>query len=303
VSDPEAGIRRAAIEHALERLARAAPALSHRWVVLDRPDLVGPVAAAAGLDGTGRQVIAQFAPTADPPAGDGYSSQGASLLDHLLTEEGLVAVRPEPTPVLESEVRRAVGAPAEAPLVSVVLVGAPVVGTSASATAPASILAVNGWEGFGFTPEAAEVPTLPPMERFRTYGICGSCLKYGACRLGSVTRIDDDGVLRGSVTIPEEYAGSPGLAHGGFVATIFDDVLSRIGAHGVLAAMTGTYEVAFRGPVPTQSRLTIDATLDSVSGRKRLVSSRIRDHEDEVLAEASGTWIEVKTVPKTKLEA
>lgn len=297
-----AAARRSVVEDAIERMARAVPDQAWRWVILDRPDLVGPVLDAAGVPRSGQLVIARFSPELEHVRHTFQAPVGATLLGHLLRESGLCPLDVVLSAGVAAAVTLAIGAPVEADVAGLIVVSAPVEGVRAADVEPKATLAVNSWDGYRFTPAPLEVPTLPPMERFRTFGICGSCLEAGACRLGAVTRIDADGVVRGSVTIPEEYAGSPGLAHGGFVATIFDDVLSRVAAHNVLAAMTGTYEVAFRGPVPTRSRLSIEATLDSVAGRKRVVSARLRDKQGKVLAEGSGTWIEVTAVPETRGE-
>ena len=72
---------------------------------------------------------------------------------------------------------------------------------------------------------------------------------------------DDDGVgeVRCEYVIRPEYQGYPGIAHGGIVAAILDEVVGRVALLGDPNhfMMTVRMEITYRQPVPVDTPLTI----------------------------------------------
>ena len=96
----------------------------------------------------------------------------------------------------------------------------------------------------------------------------------------------------GWATFGEQYEGPPGKVHGGFVAAAFDDVLGMAQSLGGRPGMTGRLTIRYRAPHPLHTRIRYEAKLESVDGRKTLVTGASYDGET-LLAEAEGLFIAV----------
>jgi len=91
--------------------------------------------------------------------------------------------------------------------------------------------------------------------------------------------------------IPERFHGAPGIAHGGIVATILDEISC---AAAVFVAdrfvVTGELVVRYEKPVPVERTLEIDAEIVvTTHPRYAEIAARIRDG-DTVLARSSGKF-------------
>ncbi|MEZ4554425.1 MAG: PaaI family thioesterase [Dehalococcoidia bacterium] len=105
-------------------------------------------------------------------------------------------------------------------------------------------------------------------------------------------RLDEAGVAHFEVVCPPEYEGGPGVAHGGWTAAVFDEVLGHVpllhGHYTVTASLT----VEFMRPVPVGASLAATARADRVEGRKWFLSGELAlTSSGAVLATASGLWI------------
>ncbi len=113
--------------------------------------------------------------------------------------------------------------------------------------------------------------------------------------LGIRSWVDDDrgeggeaghGVaVRSRMIVTDDMQGGPGLLHGGFLTTAFDEALGSVPALVTRACVTARLETDFRRPVPVGSTLWLRARLDGVLGRKYFVSAEARiDAEDGPVA-------------------
>jgi acyl-coenzyme A thioesterase PaaI-like protein len=84
-----------------------------------------------------------------------------------------------------------------------------------------------------------------------SFGLCGGCERLLRCRLGfEFERLLDDGSVETSVTCTAEHEGGPSVAHGGWTAAAFDELLGHVPKlHGILA-VTGQLSVTYLKPVP-----------------------------------------------------
>ncbi len=89
------------------------------------------------------------------------------------------------------------------------------------------------------------------------------------------------------------YEGPPGCVHGGIIAAAFDELLGLTQSLSGQAGMTGTLTVKYRRPTPLHRVLRLEGTVDSVSGRKVLVSGRMYCGET-LTAEATGLFVSMK---------
>jgi acyl-coenzyme A thioesterase PaaI-like protein len=68
----------------------------------------------------------------------------------------------------------------------------------------------------------------------------------------------------------------PGVAHGGWTAGVFDDVLGRLPRALGERAVTGTLTVVYRRPVPVERDLELRGRLVGSSSRRRTVEGELR---------------------------
>ena len=95
----------------------------------------------------------------------------------------------------------------------------------------------------------------------------------------------------GRATYGEAFEGPPGLVHGGYVISAFDDLLGVAQAASGIAGLTGTLSVRLHGGTPLHQEIRYEAGVGSVSGRKVIAWGRSYLGE-QLLAEAEGIFIE-----------
>jgi acyl-coenzyme A thioesterase PaaI-like protein len=99
------------------------------------------------------------------------------------------------------------------------------------------------------------------------------------------------------VHLGPHFQGPPGHAHGGIIATLLDEAMSKANRHRNIVAMTRHISVDYRRPVPLGTDLVLEgwseSDANSASGRKHRCSAELRDTSGTVLASASGIFIEV----------
>lgn len=124
--------------------------------------------------------------------------------------------------------------------------------------------------------------------------LCAGCKTDGICQLGITDiRRDADDTIRADVRMGPKMEGGPGVAHGGWTAAVFDEVIGQVPLlHGVLS-VTKTLTVNYLRPVPIGRDLSVEAVVASrQDGRWELTGRLILDSTGVELATASGIWIE-----------
>ncbi|KAA6465074.1 PaaI family thioesterase [Acidobacteria bacterium AB60] len=95
--------------------------------------------------------------------------------------------------------------------------------------------------------------------------------------------------------VPDSYEGPPGYVHGGIIATLLDEAMSKaVRSHG-LVAMTRHMEVDYRRPVKSGTPLRLEGSLTNSQGRKHWTEARILDAAGVTLATGKGLFVEVAT--------
>jgi uncharacterized protein (TIGR00369 family) len=96
-------------------------------------------------------------------------------------------------------------------------------------------------------------------------------------------------------TIPDSFEGPPGYVHGGIVATLLDETMSKsVRARG-LTAMTRQMEINLLRPVHSGTPLRLEGRLLRSEGRKHWTEARILDARGHTLAEANGLFVELRS--------
>lgn len=125
-------------------------------------------------------------------------------------------------------------------------------------------------------------------------GLCAGCSARGTCQMGiTVIRLDADGVVRAQARMSQKMEGGPGVAHGGWTAAVFDEVVGQVPRlYGVLS-VTKTLIVNYLRPVPIGRDLVVEAAVTTRrDGRWELTGRLVLESTGVELATASGTWIE-----------
>ncbi len=99
--------------------------------------------------------------------------------------------------------------------------------------------------------------------------------------------------VEGTVTFPPVMVGAPGLAHGGMVALVLDELLGVTNVVNGMGAMTGTLTIRYRVPTPAGRPLTLLGEVVGTERRKVFVRGELR-LGDVVTAEAEGIFVQVE---------
>jgi len=89
------------------------------------------------------------------------------------------------------------------------------------------------------------------------------------------------------------HEGPPGYIHGGIVATLLDEAMSKLNRPLNVLAMTRHMEVDYLRPVPLYQTLTLFSRHIRREGRKLFHQAEIRHPDGTTLARAKGVFIAV----------
>lgn len=99
--------------------------------------------------------------------------------------------------------------------------------------------------------------------------------------------------------IPDTFEGPPGFLHGGIVATLLDEAMSKSVRAKGFTAMTRHIEVEYLRPVRSLTPIRIEARAIQSDGRKHRTEARILDDAGTVLARGKALFIEVNPSGKS----
>ena len=95
-------------------------------------------------------------------------------------------------------------------------------------------------------------------------------------------------------TVADSFEGPPGLLHGGIIATLLDEAMSKSVRVRGLTAMTRQIEIEYLRPVPSATEISIVGRLVRSEGRKHWTEAQILNEKSKVLATAKGLFVEVR---------
>ncbi len=139
---------------------------------------------------------------------------------------------------------------------------------------------------------AASQEHLRPMDH-TAQNRCFGCGEANAVGLHLEFFLAEDDSVVCFATIPDTYEGPRGFLHGGIIATLLDETMSKsVRARGVVA-MTRHMEVDYLRPVPSHAPIRLEGHLSHNEGRKHWVQARIVDAKGNELARSKGLFVEV----------
>jgi uncharacterized protein (TIGR00369 family) len=95
-------------------------------------------------------------------------------------------------------------------------------------------------------------------------------------------------------TVPEAFDGHPGYLHGGVIATLLDESMSKAVRARGLTSMTRQLEVDYLRPVPSNEPIRLEGRVVRGEGRKHWAEARILNAAGKELAHGKGLFVEVK---------
>jgi len=101
------------------------------------------------------------------------------------------------------------------------------------------------------------------------------------------------GEVSANVIISDHFQGLPGVAHGGIVATILDEVTSRVFFTESRIMVTAKMDVRYRKPTPLNTPLKLTGQFTQDKGRICKALGQLIAPDGSVLAEAEAVMVEV----------
>jgi uncharacterized protein (TIGR00369 family) len=103
----------------------------------------------------------------------------------------------------------------------------------------------------------------------------------------------EDGTVVCLATIPDTFEGPRSYVHGGVIATLLDEAMSKAVRASGVTAMTRQMEIEYLRPVPSGAPVRIEGRVLRREGRKHWTAAKIMNSGGSTLAEARGLFIEV----------
>jgi uncharacterized protein (TIGR00369 family) len=102
-----------------------------------------------------------------------------------------------------------------------------------------------------------------------------------------------DGSVVSFPVVGNAFEGHPGYLHGGIIATLLDEAMSKAVRATGSTSMTRNIEIDYLRPVPSETPLRLEGRVVRDEPRKHWAEARILNEKGVVLAEAKGLFIEV----------
>jgi uncharacterized protein (TIGR00369 family) len=90
-----------------------------------------------------------------------------------------------------------------------------------------------------------------------------------------------------------QFGGPPGHVHGGIIATILDEAMSKANKLRSKVALTRRMEVEYLRPVPLGQPLVAEGRISRVRGRALYNRAELRSAEGVVLARSRGKFLAI----------
>ena len=122
---------------------------------------------------------------------------------------------------------------------------------------------------------------------------CFGCGQANPVGLHLHFSITSDQTVVCEATVSENYEGPPGSLHGGIIATLLDEAMSKANRARGVTAMTRHMQVEYLKPVPSNAPFRVEGRVTRSEGRKHWTTAQILAGET-VLAHASALFIAIR---------
>ena len=123
-------------------------------------------------------------------------------------------------------------------------------------------------------------------------GHCFGCGSKNPEGLHLAFQVDNDAHTATSVVLLDErYQGAPGYVHGGIIATLLDEAMSKLNRPLGVLAMTRQMDVSYLRPAPIGVAMLLRSRFMKREGRKLFHEAELLSVEGEILSRCTGLWI------------
>ena len=123
---------------------------------------------------------------------------------------------------------------------------------------------------------------------------CFGCGEANSAGLHLEFFLKEDGSVVSLPTVPDNFEGPTGFLHGGIIATLLDETMSKAVRARGLTAMTRQMEVDYLRPVPSGEPIRIEGRVVRNEGRKHWTEARILNAKAATLASSKGLFVEIR---------
>jgi len=95
----------------------------------------------------------------------------------------------------------------------------------------------------------------------------------------------------GRFTLGAEYQGGSGFLHGGVIAVLLDEVMSKLTRFTGQHAVTADLRVEYRRPIRVNTEIIVEGFVKRREGRQLYHEGEIRDAAGELLARGEGRFV------------
>jgi len=129
---------------------------------------------------------------------------------------------------------------------------------------------------------------MAPNPTNRCFG-CGGANDAGM----KLTFEQDNGKRRivGRFVLGERYQGGGGMAHGGIIATLLDEVMGKVCRFREVRAVTAELNVEYLKPVNVENEIVVEGWETEQKGRNLFHVGEIRNLAGDVLARGKGRFV------------
>jgi uncharacterized protein (TIGR00369 family) len=99
--------------------------------------------------------------------------------------------------------------------------------------------------------------------------------------------------IRGRFELSADYQGATGFIHGGIIATLLDEVMSKANRFRKARAVTAELNVEYLRPVLVGAPLIVEGWETRAEGRNLFLQGEIRDAAGTLLARARGRFVDL----------
>jgi uncharacterized protein (TIGR00369 family) len=95
----------------------------------------------------------------------------------------------------------------------------------------------------------------------------------------------------GRFRLGEEYQGGSGFLHGGIIALLLDEVMSKASRFHPASAVTAELRVEYKRPIPVGTEIVVEGFVARREGRQLYHEGEIRNEAGELLARGEGRFV------------
>ena len=103
----------------------------------------------------------------------------------------------------------------------------------------------------------------------------------------------------GRFVLGERYQGGGGMAHGGIIATLLDEVMGKVCRFREARAVTAELNVEYLKPVSVTEEIVVEGWETEQKGRNLFHSGEIRNSAGVVLARGKGRFVVIGEAKKS----